>query len=141
VRALDPFCILVAEDDSLIRFTTTTMLKRHGYRVLEAQDGAQAIRVEAEYKDKIDVLVTNVHMRELSGHALARKIKAGRPDVKVLIVSTQGEAEFPPDATSHDLALAKPVTFRTIMARVEQLLLTNHAAEPQQQCRCQHYQA
>lgn len=90
--------------------------------MLEAQNGADAMRVEAEHNGAIHVLVTNVRMPEMGGHDLAREMKAKRPDLKVLIVSAEGEDDFPPEAKSHDFALLKPVTSEAILTRIEQLL-------------------
>jgi two-component system cell cycle sensor histidine kinase/response regulator CckA len=118
----DQYCILVAEDDPIVRYTTTHVLQRHGYCVLEAHDGTDAIRLEAAYDGTIHVLVTNVAMPEMGGHDLAREMKTRRPDLKVLIVSGEGEADFPPEAKSHDFALLKPATSQAIIAKVEELL-------------------
>ncbi len=114
----EQYCILVAEDDSVLRYVTAHALSRQGYCVLEARDGAEALRLEAEYKGAIHVLVTNVTMPEMNGHDLARELKQKRPDLRVLIVSGDGEEDFPPEARSHDLSLLKPVTSAAIITNV-----------------------
>ena len=54
-------------------------------------------------------------MPGIKGHDLARQMKAKRPDMKVLIVSGDGESDFPPEARSHDSALVKPVDSHAIL--------------------------
>jgi two-component system, cell cycle sensor histidine kinase and response regulator CckA len=77
---------------------------------------------EAEYDGTIHLLVTNVQMPGISGHELAGQLKQKRPDLKVLIVSGDDEINFPPEASSHDAALVKPVDSATILMKVAQLL-------------------
>lgn len=77
---------------------------------------------EAEYDGMIHILITNVDMPGIKGHELAFKMKAKRPDIKVLIVSGDGEEDFPPDARSHDFALVKPIEPQKILSTVESLL-------------------
>jgi two-component system cell cycle sensor histidine kinase/response regulator CckA len=118
----DEYCILVAEDDEIVRYLTARSLSQQGYCVLQARDGEEALRLEAEYDGIIHVLVTNVRMPNMNGHDLAREIKLKRPDLKILIVSAESEADFPRDAHHHDFALLKPVTSRELVGNVEQLL-------------------
>jgi YesN/AraC family two-component response regulator len=69
----------------------------------------------------IHVLITDVDMPGINGHELAFRMKAKRPDLKVLIVSGDDEGDFPPEAHSHDLALIKPVDSTTIVSTVARL--------------------
>ena len=118
----DDYCILVAEDQPVLRYLTVRTLSEHGYCVMEAMDGQHALRLEAEYDGTIHVLVTNVHMPGCDGHELARRLKVKRPDIKVLIVSSDHERDFPPQARSHDFALMKPVDSKSLLTHVAQLL-------------------
>jgi CheY-like chemotaxis protein len=115
-------CILIADDDEILRYAMTRHLVQCGFCVIEAVDGPSAMQREAEYDGAIDVLVTDVNMPGCDGHVLGRKIKENRPDVKVIIVSGENERDFPPEARSHDLALLKPVTPQRLAAKVSELL-------------------
>ena len=121
---MDPsdYCILVAEDDEILRYVTSKTLSEQGYCVLEAADGREAMRREAEYDGRIHVLITNVDRPGMRGHELAFHMKAKRPDIKVLIVSGDGEDDFPPEARSHNLALVKPVDSKALLSTVAGLL-------------------
>jgi CheY-like chemotaxis protein len=121
---VDPsdYCILVAEDNEILRYVMFKTLSEHGYCVLEAVGGDEAMQRQAEYDGRIHVLVTNVDMPGMRGHELAFQMKVKRPDIKVLIVSGEGESDFPPEAHGHDLALLKPVTSTDLLSTVAGLL-------------------
>ena len=121
---MDPsdYCILVAEDNEILRYVTSKTLSEHGYCVLQAAVGREAMRREAEYDARIHVLITNVDMPGMRGHELAFQMRAKRPDMKVLIVSGDGESDFPPEARSHDLGLLRPVASSSLLSTVAGLL-------------------
>lgn len=118
----DKYCILVAEDNAILRYVTTRVLTERGYCVIQAKDGKEALERADEYDGAIHVLVTNVEMPEKNGHELARELKEKRPDLQVLIVSGSDEAEFPPEARHAADALMKPVSTDVLLAKVHELL-------------------
>ncbi|MFT7245302.1 MAG: PAS domain S-box-containing protein [Candidatus Azotimanducaceae bacterium] len=84
-------CLLVAEDDETIRELLVLILERAGYEVLTATDGADAGRVYEKNKAKIDLLVLDVMMPELSGNQVVQKIRDERPDMPCLLASGYSE--------------------------------------------------
>ena len=79
--------VLLVEDDDMVRRMTSAMLKKIGYKVVTAETPLEALSF-CEKKDKhIDILLTDVVMPEMSGKDLRDKIKAMRPDIKVLYMS------------------------------------------------------
>lgn len=114
--------ILIAEDDPIIRRMIVTLLKPDGYDLLEAPDGRHALNLFQEHAGKIDLLITNVNMPELTGHELASKIKQTRPDIPIIIVSSQRERDFPPEAKHHAAALLKPIEPQRLINKVRELL-------------------
>ena len=118
----DKYCILVAEDNAVLRYVTTRVLTERGYCVIQAKDGKEALERADEYDGAIHVLVTNVEMPEKNGHELTRELKEKRPDLQVLIVSGHDEAEFPPETRHVADALIKPVTTDVLLAKVQELL-------------------
>jgi CheY-like chemotaxis protein len=79
--------ILIVEDTAGVRAAAGTVLKRRGYTVLEAPDGAAALRRAAEHRGPIALLLTDVVMPGMSGRDLARQLGAVRPDLRVLFMS------------------------------------------------------
>lgn len=82
-----PTLVLLAEDEDAVRGLTRTLLEQHGYTVLAASDGAQALDVAATCDAPIDLLVTDVVMPRLGGRELAQRLGVVRPDTRVLFIS------------------------------------------------------
>lgn len=83
------YCIVVAEDDEILRYCTVKLLRQHGYKVIEARDGREALDLEIIEKCEhvIHLLVTNNDMPQLTGLELARKLKTKHEKLAVLLVS------------------------------------------------------
>jgi PAS domain S-box-containing protein len=80
--------VLLVEDEPAVRTIISRVLRDHGYTVLEAQNGVEALEVaEAFGGERIDALVTDVIMPRLSGTLLAAKLTARFPHIRVLYVS------------------------------------------------------
>ena len=79
--------ILLVEDEDGVRNLLKEVLEMHGYKVLAARHGVQAMRLSERHSGKIDLLVTDVVMPFLGGKQLTEQIVAMRPSVKVLIIS------------------------------------------------------
>jgi signal transduction histidine kinase/CheY-like chemotaxis protein len=79
--------ILVAEDDRQVRDLTVAILKACGYLVIELENVLDAERVCQQHQAGIDLLLTDVVMREMSGPDLARRLQKIRPQTKVLFMS------------------------------------------------------
>ncbi len=85
--------ILLVEAERALRDVTTRLLEQAGYRVLAVGDAPAALGVAAREPGTIDLLLTDVSMRERSGMDLARDIVEHRPGTRVLF--TSGDAEEP----------------------------------------------
>jgi two-component system, cell cycle sensor histidine kinase and response regulator CckA len=79
--------ILVVDDEPQIRDITSAILSRHGYRVLIASDGSEAVALFAARIGEISVVVTDVSMPNLDGAVLAGILKHLKPMVKILAMS------------------------------------------------------
>jgi CheY-like chemotaxis protein len=79
--------ILVAEDAELIRQLTKEILEFRGYRVLEAADGEEALRICNTYSGPIHLTLTDVVMPGMNGRQLAEQVVRVRPGIKVLLMS------------------------------------------------------
>jgi len=79
--------ILVAEDEPLVASIVKSTLRAHGYTVLYAENGEQALDVAAAHEGSIDLLFTDVVMPKMGGVTLAEKLKAQRPGLRVLYSS------------------------------------------------------
>ncbi len=79
--------ILLAEDDEMVRELTEVFLERAGYTVLTAADGEEAWHLFEEHASEIDLALLDVMMPKLGGGAVFERIRAARPDVRVLFAS------------------------------------------------------
>jgi len=79
--------ILLVEDEKHVRAVACTILRRHGYHVLEASNGGEALRLSNDFSGDIDLLLTDVVMPHLSGRRLAEQLVPQRPHLKVIFTS------------------------------------------------------
>jgi PAS domain S-box-containing protein len=79
--------VLLAEDEELVRHLAVDILEGHGYTVLQASTGEEALRIAQEHEGRIDLLFTDVVMPRMNGKELADRISELHPEVKVLYAS------------------------------------------------------
>jgi CheY-like chemotaxis protein len=79
--------ILIAEDDAQVRGLTKEVLEGYGYKVMEAVDGDDAIKIFNENKDKIQLLFLDVVMPKKNGKEVYDEITKIRPDIKAIFTS------------------------------------------------------
>lgn len=115
--------ILLVEDDALIRDMVASALQALGYRVIVAVDGEDALARWHATTTHIDLLVTDLLMPRLGGHALADRLHQERADVRVLFMSGySGEDDLEDRGPWADF-LAKPFTPGQLAASIRDLLL------------------
>jgi PAS domain S-box-containing protein len=79
--------VLLVEDDDQVRAVAGSILRKSGYRVLEAHDAAEAMRHSEKFIGTINLLLTDVVMPHVSGPELAKRLTCQRPDMSVLCMS------------------------------------------------------
>jgi PAS domain S-box-containing protein len=115
--------ILLVEDDEIMRGLTRQLLQEHGYSVVEADDGKSALEWLETNPGPIDLLLTDVVMRRMSGPELVERLRALRPDLKVVYMSGYtGELMAERKVLQRDITLLEKPFSRTA------LLNTIHAA-------------
>src|SRR5205814_802533 len=79
--------VLVVEDEDPVRELLRKILDEHGYTVLEARHGRDALLLAERYEQPIHLLVTDVVMPEMGGRELVEALAAVYPDLRVLYIS------------------------------------------------------
>ena len=86
--------ILLVEDEDMVRELICKILETHGYKVIEARSGAEALSICSGTTSKIDLLITDVVMPQISGRQLVEKLADSYPDLKVLYISGYNDDEI-----------------------------------------------
>jgi PAS domain S-box-containing protein len=79
--------ILLVEDDEIMRSLTRQLLQEHGYTVVEADDGKSALEWAESHPQPVDLLLTDVVMKRMSGPELVERLHASRPALKIVYMS------------------------------------------------------
>lgn len=116
--------ILLVDDEKSLRKLGKRVLSEAGYRVLEASDGAMALRIAAEEVGEIDLVLTDVEMPTLGGRGMVDELHELTPGMRVLFMSgyTDNEILRRGIRTSNSEFLQKPFTAETLCAAVRSVL-------------------
>ncbi len=116
--------ILLVEDGDMVRQVARRILERHGYVILEATNGPEALRLSAELPGPIHLMLTDVLMPEMSGRELAENMRQHRPEIKILYMSGHTEKAI----VHHGVLepgiafLAKPFALEVLLSKVHEVL-------------------
>ncbi|MDX1674847.1 MAG: PAS domain S-box protein [Longimicrobiales bacterium] len=117
--------VLVVEDEPSVRTVAVRSLERHGFTVLEAGDGREALeQFDNGRHASIDVLLSDVVMPEIGGLELARRLRAICPELKVILTSGYTQDELVQQGVDdRELAfLPKPYTPGELVGKVAAVL-------------------
>src|SRR3954454_8857976 len=113
--------VLLVEDEDAVRALAREVLRRHGYVVLEARHGVDALRLAERHTDDIHLMITDVVMPHMSGRELAERLCSARPMMKVLFMSGYTDhAVMNRALTPGSSFLQKPFTPETFARKVRQ---------------------
>jgi two-component system NtrC family sensor kinase len=116
--------VLVVEDEEQVRRFVRSLLERHGYRVLVAEDGREAVETFAQAQDRVDLVLMDLIMPRLNGQKASEEILRLRPGTPILLTSGYSAAILKDRGQvveGIDL-LVKPVQPEALLVRVRQLL-------------------
>jgi two-component system, cell cycle sensor histidine kinase and response regulator CckA len=118
----NPVTILLVDDDEAIRNYVRPILQQQGFHVIEASDGAEALKVASAYAEPVDLLLTDVIMPRVNGLVLTQRLLQERPGMGVLYMSGYVEKSLLLATHPESSLLQKPFTPDALIAAVRQIL-------------------
>jgi PAS domain S-box-containing protein len=114
--------ILIAEDEPMVRKLIANLLRRAGHSVVEAENGAQAVRIVQTTTESFDLMVLDAVMPEMGGKEAYERIHALRPELPAIFSSGYSADMLPPGfLREHGLLLiAKPYDGKTLLDAVDE---------------------
>lgn len=127
--------ILLVEDEPPVRKLLRRVLQQYGYRVLEAPNGAEALKIWATEQSQVKLLLSDIIMPDgMSGRKLATLLRSQKPDLEVILTSglnPNASAENDPNATSEPFKfIQKPYSPEKLVAMVRGALDTSEQDQP-----------
>ena len=116
--------ILLVEDENALREITASILQSAGYGVIDADTPAKAIQLADTHPEPIHLLLTDVIMPHMNGVELSKRLKASRPDLKVIFASGYGGDELARQLSvaTDAVLLSKPFSKNSLLALVYAVL-------------------
>lgn len=119
-----PRTVLVVDDESHVRSLIKSILERQGYRVLEAQDGQEALGICKRLGPTVDLLLTDIVMPVMDGIQLSECASAILPELPILYMSGQCEM----DVVRHNIEIKgfefvrKPFPIDVLVKKIRALI-------------------
>jgi two-component system, cell cycle sensor histidine kinase and response regulator CckA len=116
--------ILIVDDEEPLRAVIGDLLTQLGYHILSAGNGDDALVIAADYRGRIDVLLSDVVMEGLPGPELAEKLLESRPELKVVFMSGFADSSLAPGGILEPgtVLVQKPFTIRILSTRLREVL-------------------
>jgi two-component system cell cycle sensor histidine kinase/response regulator CckA len=116
--------MLIVDDERLVLDVSVSMVEKLGYTVLKAQNGKEAVDIFNANLDKIKLVILDIIMPDMGGGEVYEKIKAIKPDIKVLLASgysVDGQA-IELLERGCDGFIQKPFTMEELSAKIRQIM-------------------
>jgi CheY-like chemotaxis protein len=111
--------ILIADDEYAVRNPVAMILRASGYSVLEARDGRETLFLLKSESHKIDLVLLDLSMPEISGHEVLKRLRTQHPGVKTVIFTGEpSESDVPDDET----VLRKPIRLNELAQALRDVL-------------------
>lgn len=115
--------ILVVDDEDQIREMTKKTLETHGYRVITAKDGKEAIELYTQNREEIKLVLMDLMMPVMGGSMSIRELRKANPEVKIIAVSglTQKDKIAKVDEILVQAFLTKPYTAEKLLNTIHEV--------------------
>jgi PAS domain S-box-containing protein len=116
--------LLLVEDEASVRSSARRLLERHGYQIVEARHGRDALRILEEGERTIDLVITDLVMPEMGGREMVERVRARHPAMKVLFMSGYSERAVTSEGAmpAGTGFVEKPFTVEQLIRRTREIL-------------------
>jgi PAS domain S-box-containing protein len=116
--------VLLVEDEAAVRETATRILERHGYRVLAARHGGDALLAWADHAASVDVVVTDLRMPAVDGKTLVACLRAEQPALPIVVMSGYASGKDPEERAllERERFVTKPFSAESLLQQVRAAL-------------------
>ena len=116
--------VLLVDDDDRVRALVANMLRKHGYNVLLASAGDQALEIAGRHRGSIQLLLTDVMMPGMNGRMLSERLATLRPDTRVLYMSGYSDDAILMHGVKNSAAhfIQKPFSIDSLVHKVREAL-------------------
>ena len=111
--------ILLVEDEPAVRTLFATALSRAGYKVFEARNGEEAVKLFEQHASEVDLLLTDMRMPFMGGAELAKELRSRKAGLKLICISGYPGSLHTLDTTDF---LAKPFSRDEMLRKVRDVL-------------------
>ena len=120
----DPLCVLLVDDDEMVRGVTRLALERMGCRVITGKDGVDGLELFRRHLEEVDLVVLDMTMPRMSGEETFQQMRRLKPEVQVLLSSGYNEQEATNRFTGKGLAgfIQKPFTPSVLRRKIQSIL-------------------
>jgi PAS domain S-box-containing protein len=116
--------VLVVEDEGVVRLLVVEVLKELGYYALEAENAAAAVKI-LQSKQRVDLLITDLGLPDMSGDEVARLGLAARKNMKVLFMTGYADKAAGPEFLQDGMEIiTKPFNMDVLAARIREIIGT-----------------
>ncbi|HLF19884.1 MAG TPA: PAS domain S-box protein, partial [Bacteroidota bacterium] len=120
--------VLIVDDEKTVRDISKATLEEHGYKVLTANDGLEAVDIYRDKKDDVRVVLTDMMMPRMDGASMIKALRGINPQVK--IIATSGLTAVPDQGSEASIKaarafLSKPFTTETLLRTLYHVLNEN----------------
>lgn len=118
----DKETILVVDDTEEIRKMISLILLQHGYQVLEASNGLEALEITGSHQEPIHLVLTDVVMPRMDGTELAGRLRRLNPRQRLLFMSGYADDALVRRIEKLAVFLPKPFSSRTLTSKIREVL-------------------
>jgi PAS domain S-box-containing protein len=116
--------LLLVEDEAPVRESVRRLLEWHGYTVIEARNGADALEIYEGDEEGIDLVLTDLIMPGMGGHELVERLRSRNPELPVVFMSGYADKAMTSNGVVREgtAYVEKPFTVELLMQRLREVL-------------------